>query len=382
MITIHIPALGNHSSEYRRGDTQVIYDSSKKCIVIDGGKSELKESMLAFLRSMGLTHVTVILTHSHGDHYSGVNGLLSAKGLYVDCIYMPDPQEIKSGYPDGYKALEYIRKKATSLKHPVYYPKADAWTDVTVGEIKARLWRQKYNGADKEHNNTTRVNNTSICAYFPGLKYFTTGDSINPVTGNFISLLKKSGYPVKWMKLPHHGNALNKTNAATLKALGCEFAWYNDIEPGGTIGKTRFTKTGARNAAANYTTWASADAINVTADGGRLTVKSGSKSKTIILDAAQSDSAAANPADNTVSEEISVITANLPEIALKSTGMAVTVWQIILTDAGISTKIDGDFGSKTKSATKKYQSAHPECGGADGVVGQKTWTSGLSGLEK
>lgn len=46
---------------------------------------------------------------------------------------------------------------------------------------------------------------------------------------------------------------------------------------------------------------------------------------------------------------------------------------------GSNLVIDGDFGSATETALKKYQQEHlTECGKADGVCGKKTWISILS----
>ena len=64
---------------------------------------------------------------------------------------------------------------------------------------------------------------------------------------------------------------------------------------------------------------------------------------------------------------------NMKTIKKGSTGKAVKVWQLII---GVST--DGDFGSATESATKKFQKAHGLT--ADGIVGNKTWKAGLESL--
>jgi peptidoglycan hydrolase-like protein with peptidoglycan-binding domain len=64
---------------------------------------------------------------------------------------------------------------------------------------------------------------------------------------------------------------------------------------------------------------------------------------------------------------------NMKTIKKGSTGKAVKVWQLIV---GVST--DGDFGSATESATKKFQKAHGLT--ADGIVGNKTWKAGLESL--
>lgn len=64
---------------------------------------------------------------------------------------------------------------------------------------------------------------------------------------------------------------------------------------------------------------------------------------------------------------------NMKTIKKGSTGKAVKVWQLI-----VGTSTDGDFGSATESATKKFQKAHGLT--ADGIVGNKTWKAGLESL--
>lgn len=64
---------------------------------------------------------------------------------------------------------------------------------------------------------------------------------------------------------------------------------------------------------------------------------------------------------------------NMKTIQKGSTGRAVRVWQIIV---GVTP--DGDFGDKTLTATKKFQKEHGLT--ADGVVGKKTWSEGLTSL--
>ena len=64
---------------------------------------------------------------------------------------------------------------------------------------------------------------------------------------------------------------------------------------------------------------------------------------------------------------------NMKTIQKGSTGRAVRVWQIIV---GVTP--DGDFGDKTLTATKKFQKEHKLT--ADGIVGKKTWSEGLTSL--
>ena len=55
-------------------------------------------------------------------------------------------------------------------------------------------------------------------------------------------------------------------------------------------------------------------------------------------------------------------------LRLGSKGDAVRTMQ-----ARIDAHVDGDFGPKTDAAVKKWQTANPSAGPADGVVGPKTW---------
>lgn len=70
----------------------------------------------------------------------------------------------------------------------------------------------------------------------------------------------------------------------------------------------------------------------------------------------------------------------MTQIKRGSTGKAVKVWQAIVGFAGKD--IDGIFGSKTESATIKFQkNAFPNDSKEwDGIVGNKTWKAGLESV--
>ena len=71
--------------------------------------------------------------------------------------------------------------------------------------------------------------------------------------------------------------------------------------------------------------------------------------------------------------EMCAVSVKLPLIMYGSKGSAVRVWQAIV---GVET--DGEFGEQTKLATLGFQTNHDLK--ADGEVGRKTWTAGLSEL--
>ena len=78
---------------------------------------------------------------------------------------------------------------------------------------------------------------------------------------------------------------------------------------------------------------------------------------------------------NTLTQKVDDI--KLPTIKNGSKGKAVEVWQVI-----VGTTVDGDFGTKTKTATIEFQKkTFPNDSSEwDGIVGDKTWKSGLKSL--
>jgi N-acetylmuramoyl-L-alanine amidase CwlA len=78
-------------------------------------------------------------------------------------------------------------------------------------------------------------------------------------------------------------------------------------------------------------------------------------------------------AEEIKTDEFSSVTVKMRTLRKGSTGKDVAVWQII-----VGTNPDGDFGTKTRSATVKWQKANKIK--ADGVVDKNDWTKGLKML--
>lgn len=78
--------------------------------------------------------------------------------------------------------------------------------------------------------------------------------------------------------------------------------------------------------------------------------------------------------------------ATISTVAKNSTGQAVKNWQGLLVARGYDLGatgprkdgVDGDFGPATDERTREFQTALKVPGGADGVVGEHTWTAALS----
>lgn len=72
----------------------------------------------------------------------------------------------------------------------------------------------------------------------------------------------------------------------------------------------------------------------------------------------------------TATSEVSV---EMPTLKKGSKGKAVKVWQTI-----VGADVDGDFGSKTKTATLEFQRKYKLA--QDGIVGKNSWTIGFETL--
>ncbi len=270
MINVYIPK--NRGKDTRYGDSQIVYDDLGYCVVIDGGCDTLATDTVAFLKAKGLKHLTLIVTHWHADHYEGARAVLDSAHTIVDEIICYNPSEVSSkiSRSEASAATSFI-KRAQALKKKITYLPAGKTTDKTVGEIRMKLYRVKCHGAV---NAETSANNTSIAVYFQDFQKFTSGDTIEDTS----ACLNAFG-TVKVFKIPHHGNACNRTMTAKFKSKGASICWYNDTD---NIDKSGFLSTGAKRCKeAGLTVYNTSAAIEITATGGKLTVRQNGASKTV-----------------------------------------------------------------------------------------------------
>ena len=264
-LHIHIPGMPQRSYEYRRGDSQIIYDDDKNAILIDGGEGAMWTIMRNDMEKLGIKHVTFVLSHWHPDHDCALRSALESSYVVVDKIYCPPIWELNT-IPDGvgdYRRAAAIIGLARNLGKEIEYIPAGKTLWKKVGSIRMWMWRRKANKGDYVNY---QVNNTSISCYFPDLAYWTMGDAITSDAAYFKSF--KVERKIVGFKQCHHGNAEGEDDCETLEKAGAKICWYNDWEPAGTdIGGTNFSKYGARNCKRHFITLRPFYNIDVTADG-------------------------------------------------------------------------------------------------------------------
>ena len=305
MLHVYIPGLAQKSYEYRRGDSQVIYDDQKHAVLIDGGESDLWAKMRAFLEKNGIKHVTCVLSHWHPDHDCGLRYALESTYVIVDKIYCPPISELLT-IPDGkgdYNRASNIIALAKRLGKTIEYIPANKTQWKKVGGIRMWMWRRK---ASKGDYVNYQVNNTSVACYFPDLCYWSMGDAITSDAAYFKSFKVKR--PIIGFKMCHHGNAEGEADCQTLKAAGAKICWYNDWEPKGVaIGGTSFSKYGARNCNNHFVTLRPFADITIQSDGKTVTWKQGSQKWTYAIDGTAPASTPAKEPDPPKAEDPDIV---------------------------------------------------------------------------
>lgn len=282
-LHIFIPGLPQRDYEYRRGDCVLIYDDEGNAVLIDGGEGDFFEALVAFMKKIGIRHVTFILTHWHADHDNGLLNALRSSWIIVDVIYAPNPEELKLvpkdfGYEEYKRAMKRVQY-AKDLGKKIIYPASNKSIGHWVGKIRVWMWRRKANPGDYVDY---QVNNTSMQVYFPDLEFLAPGDAIT-TTEKFFEFIDqdKNDWPITGFLINHHGNGIG--NAAPLyQKHGAKICWYSDWEPKGVgIGGTNFSKYGAGKCKPLFWTLRPFEDLHILADGeGRVTWSQGDKSYT------------------------------------------------------------------------------------------------------
>ena len=106
---------------------------------------------------------------------------------------------------------------------------------------------------------------------------------------------------------------------------------------------------------------------------GDILVKEGSHTVMVLEDGSQAVAKNTTTTTSNTSTNTSEVNVEMPTIKKGSTGKAVKIWQII-----VGVEADGDFGTKTRTATIEFQRKYKLA--QDGIVGKNSWTVGLETL--
>lgn len=241
MIRLQVPGFYNSDKGGPRwGDAQTI-DDGTNFEVIDGYCGVGTSRLIKRLKDRGIKSPYLHISHAHGDHDEGIMAIIKDSYFSPRGLYCYDPDVLKAGLGNSeiksdYNYLKKIVAEAKSKKIPVTYLKHG--DTIRHGEILIKVYRNNptYAGSKADPHGWDFVNDGSLCYWFPELGYWTSGDGC----GGAYNMCKRVGAKPKFIKIDHHGNYCNQSQAQGLKSLGTLFCWDNDY----SVNITDFLKYG------------------------------------------------------------------------------------------------------------------------------------------
>ncbi len=189
-----------------QGDACFIELPGGKTMLIDAGTSKAEESILAFLKNQGCTHLDyVIVTHPHADHIGSMTAVLNQ--VSVGTLYMP---EVATNTKTYERLLDTILAKnipVVAAKAGVSISGMDSVTATFLGPV----------------DDTDDLNNASAVLRLSlgEIDFLLTGDAEEPAE----SLMLNHGLALdaEVLKVGHHGSSTS-SSAVFLTAVKPEVA--------------------------------------------------------------------------------------------------------------------------------------------------------------
>lgn len=209
------------------GDAQII-DDGTNYLIIDGYCGTGTDILIKRLKALKIKNPYLFLSHPHYDHYYGLRKIINDGYFSPKMLYCYDPATLKGGLDnseikDDYNALCKIISEAKAAGITVRYVKHG--DHVTHGDIDFYVYRIQpaYQGASEDPHGWAFVNDGSLCCWFPGLRYLTSGDGPEKI----YDLCKSVGIKPVFFKIPHHGNNCPAGQANGMKSAGALYCWDN-----------------------------------------------------------------------------------------------------------------------------------------------------------
>lgn len=263
MIRGYIPGFTKGQKGGPRFGDATVLDDGKHCLVVDGYCGYGTTKLIKWLKANRRTTPYLLISHAHYDHYYGIRKIINDKWFNPAALYVYKPSSINAGFAkavqEEQKTLQAIIDEARARKIPIRYIDHGSYK---IGEIRFKAGREQPKTAG---NSDEYLNNGSLCLWFPDLLYFTSGDGPDQI----FRMCKKMGARPKFFKIPHHGNACDRTQSAGMKTLGAKFCWDNDISTSITF----FLTTGRLRCQQAGIKWFSCIGdINIIAQNGKVSI--------------------------------------------------------------------------------------------------------------
>ncbi len=187
-----------------QGDALLLTFPHNESMLIDGGKQDKGPAVVAYLHSVGITHLTgVVATHPDSDHIGGLLAVLNS--VPVDRVYdlgLPKSSDVYA------ELLQLIAQKNISYSKSRAGDDIAVDSDTTVSVINPLPSISATDVPDNDHS-------IVIKATYQRISYLLTGDAEAAAEKQMISLYNCSAYV---LKVGHHGSSA-ASSTAFLKAV-------------------------------------------------------------------------------------------------------------------------------------------------------------------
>jgi competence protein ComEC len=187
-----------------QGDAILLTFPHNESLLIDGGKEQEGPTVVAYLYSVGITHLNgVVATHPDSDHIGGLITVLSS--VQVDRVYDLGLPKSSATYKTF---LQLIAEKNITYTKSRAGDNIAIDTDTTVFVINPSLLISALVAPDNDHSIVIKVT-------YQHVSYLLTGDAESSAESHMISMYNCSAY---LLKVGHHGSS-GASSEVFLKAV-------------------------------------------------------------------------------------------------------------------------------------------------------------------
>ena len=187
-----------------QGDSILLTFPHNESLLIDGGKEVEGPTVVAYLHSVGITHLNgVVATHPDSDHIGGLITVLDS--VQVDHVYDVGLPKSSATYATF---LQLIAQKNISYTQSRAGDSIAVDSDTTVLVINPPQPKSATEAPDNDHSIVMKVT-------YQRVSYLLTGDAESSAEARMISMYNCNAYV---LKVGHHGSSY-ASSAAFLRAV-------------------------------------------------------------------------------------------------------------------------------------------------------------------
>lgn len=257
------------ADEVEMGDA-VVVESGGEYLLMDTGNSFVSNSVISYLKALGIKRMSIYVSHLHNDHFYGMQRIAEQTDIIVDKLYLPDPsvgqdyltsnggtqkgmlQYAMDAFPNA--QVVYLKKGSQfsfgSVRANVLGPVSNISQSVFESKLKSKGGKDEYGQASGHYLNNQSLTTMLTCG---NVKFLTTGDieaaadqkNFSGMKLEEEALVSAYGGALKAdiLKMPHHG-LLSSNSEAFINSVRPKYAFaqnsgYEDaVSTKNSAGKT------------------------------------------------------------------------------------------------------------------------------------------------